>query len=79
MEEQNEDVQGSEALQVDVGVCCEGLQVDAVVQSQEEMQISDLEQVEVGTVLLKRTLLTRAWKLIVEASFSSLFFSMSDQ
>ena len=40
-----------------MGVCCEGLQVDAVVQSQEEMQISDLAKVEVGSVLLKRTLL----------------------
>ena len=79
MEAQKEDVQGSEALQVDVGVRCEGLQVDAVVQSQEEMQISDLEQVEVGTVLLKRTLLTRPWKLIVKASFSSLFISNLDE
>lgn len=55
MEAQKEDVQGSEALQVDAGVHCESLQVDAVVQSQEEMQISDLEQVEVRTVIKKNT------------------------
>ena len=41
-----------------MGVHCEGLRVDVVMRSQEKMQISDLEKVEVGSVLLKRTLLT---------------------
>ena len=37
---------------------CEGLQVDVFTRSQVEMQISDLEKVGIGSVLLKRRLLT---------------------
>ena len=53
-----DDVEVEEAEVHDVGVRCEGVRVDEVRRSQEEMQISNLVQVEVGTVLLKRTLLT---------------------
>ena len=50
-----DDVEVEEAQVHDVGLRCEGVRVDEVMRSQEEMQISYPDQVEVGTVLLKRT------------------------
>ena len=56
--EVEDDVEVEEAEVHDVGVRCEGLRVDEVMRPQEEMQVSPLDQVEVVTVQLKRTLFT---------------------
>ena len=53
------------------GVRCEGLWVDEVMRSQEEMQISDLDQVEVGTVLSNNTFDV---SFLLDNNCESLFF-----
>ena len=53
------------------GVRCEGLRVDEVMRSQEEMQISDLDQVEVGTVLSNNTFDV---SFLLDNNCESLFF-----